>query len=647
MTTQNDQFANLAIVDIVASRTNPRKTFDPISLQQLADSIKDSGVHQPILVRPLPAERLEETSALQPRPGYELVAGERRYRASKLAGVATIPALIRTLDDDTVLDIQIIENLQRDDLNDLEAAEGYQTLMDRLHISKDEVADRIKKSRTFVYNSLKLLTLSPDAKAALRTKDIGSSIGQLIARIPNDALQAKALEFALQPDGDGDKPSYRAFSHWLQRNVMLSLVSAPFPIKIVNLTPNTANCLACDKRTGYNPDLFADVKVDMCTNPPCYQAKAQQHSLNEAAKVKAIPKERNANVEDQAGLGLESTLTQDARQEQARLAQAARDQAAKDPANRLKHDIERLKEIAAVKTDDLQRLACADACIDYIYELPADRTALLITPELLRAWLPSQFDDYDNMAMAFDLPPPNLDGSDWKARQAITDAFEEQCRLRIQRASDADIYRYAAACLILPDREVYTPSTDKIQPAVLFDVFAKDQNIDLVAVRKQAANEVEDDTAEQLAELNKKLKAIEKSKTEAKKAKSAAAETTSTPNPAGAAIDTGEAALKTGAKNKPAALPRKAKTSAQEAISGIAAAMQGIEAAPLDASLGGAEAAAIKVGAVVKVTDGKHKGKQGIIANEVGSEMWNVNIGSAANMFSIYLPTKSIEVVSS
>lgn len=126
-----NQFATLPLTALVSSPTNPRKTFNQDKLQELANSITSSGgVHQPILVRQLPAQRLLDTAFMKPRPEYEIVAGERRYRASIMAKMDTIPALIRELTDDQVLEIQIIENLQRDDLTDLEAAEGYQALMD-------------------------------------------------------------------------------------------------------------------------------------------------------------------------------------------------------------------------------------------------------------------------------------------------------------------------------------------------------------------------------------------------------------------------------------------------------------------------------------------------------------------------------------
>jgi len=123
----SEQFAQIGLGAITPSLTNPRKNFNQVKLQELADSIKASGVHQPILVRFLPGHRTPDTDR---NVVYELVAGERRYRASQMAGLETIPAMIRPLTDAQVLEIQIVENLLRDDLTELEEAEGYGALMD-------------------------------------------------------------------------------------------------------------------------------------------------------------------------------------------------------------------------------------------------------------------------------------------------------------------------------------------------------------------------------------------------------------------------------------------------------------------------------------------------------------------------------------
>ncbi len=137
-------FLHIALDRITPSLTNPRKTFDPATLAELAASIQASGVHQAVLVRPLPGDRVAETDrAVQ----FELVTGERRLRACSLANVATIPAMIRPLTDDQVMEIQIVENLQRDDLTELEEAEGYEALMQHSHLGAEFSQDAYARYR--------------------------------------------------------------------------------------------------------------------------------------------------------------------------------------------------------------------------------------------------------------------------------------------------------------------------------------------------------------------------------------------------------------------------------------------------------------------------------------------------------------------
>lgn len=293
-----ETFARLALAHIEPSLTNPRKTFDAAKLQELAESIKASGVHQPVLVRPLPGSRLEDTH-LDPATGkkrtvlptHELVAGERRYRASKLAGVADIPAMIRELTDDQVREIQIVENLQRDDLSELEEAEGFQQLMQHSGLNADQVGAKIGRSRAHVYARLKLLDLGTEARAALSAGKIEASTALLIARIPDSKLQAKALNEVLHGEFDGGKRvalSHRATLRLVQDQYMLSLNKAKFDIKAVDLLPAAGACDTCPKRTGANPDLFSDVKsADVCTDPACFHKKEEAHAAAQVAAAEA------------------------------------------------------------------------------------------------------------------------------------------------------------------------------------------------------------------------------------------------------------------------------------------------------------------------------------------------------------------------
>lgn len=144
----------LKIMDIEPNRDQPRKIFDEDALAELADSIAEHGVIQPLLVRPMPDG------------SYQLVAGERRWRASRMAGLTEVPVVIKELSDDEAMALALIENLQREDLNAIEEAQGIKALMDTLSLTQDEAAERVGKSRPAVANALRLLKL-PDSVIAL------------------------------------------------------------------------------------------------------------------------------------------------------------------------------------------------------------------------------------------------------------------------------------------------------------------------------------------------------------------------------------------------------------------------------------------------------------------------------------------------
>lgn len=150
--------------DIRPNPYQPRKKFDETLLQELADSISQSGVFQPVILR---------QSAIK---GYELIAGERRVRASRIAGKTTIPAIVRDLDEQQMIEIAVIENLQREDLSPLEEAEAYSLLMNKLALTQAEVADRMGKSRPYIANYIRLLSLPEEVKEMVNEGNL--SMGQ-------------------------------------------------------------------------------------------------------------------------------------------------------------------------------------------------------------------------------------------------------------------------------------------------------------------------------------------------------------------------------------------------------------------------------------------------------------------------------------
>jgi ParB/RepB/Spo0J family partition protein len=269
------ELQTIALANIVESTFNPRKNFNPEKLAELAESIKVSGVLQPILVRPLAGERVLDTSR---NVQFEIIAGARRFRASEIAGVKTIPAIVRAMSNDAAMEAAILENLQRDDLTELEEAEGYQALMDHGQVNAGAVGSKIGKSRSYVFARLKLLDLCQQCKHALREGQIDASRALLIARIPDTALQVKALTEATRANALGEVASVRNLQIWLQANVMLRLERAVFNIADRRLVASAGSCKDCPKRTGANPDLFADVDgADICTDPVCFHGKEDAH----------------------------------------------------------------------------------------------------------------------------------------------------------------------------------------------------------------------------------------------------------------------------------------------------------------------------------------------------------------------------------
>lgn len=257
------------------SPTNPRKSFPEAELLELADSIKQLGVMQPILVRPLPAEIKARMAPAADQAELEIVAGERRWRASRLAGLPDVPILLRHLDDRTVICMQVVENLQREGLNAIDEAEGFGQLQAQ-GMSTQDIATQVGKSKAYIYAKLKLLALCEEGRAALREKKITESVALLIARVPLADLQRKALAKVTELDHNGDPMSYREAARYIQRDFTHRLARAPFDLFDKTLNPAGTNCNDCPNRLGNQPDT-AEELADVCTDNACYRAKVEAH----------------------------------------------------------------------------------------------------------------------------------------------------------------------------------------------------------------------------------------------------------------------------------------------------------------------------------------------------------------------------------
>lgn len=172
----------LPLNEIIPNKDQPRKTFDEGALEELADSIRQHGVLQPLLVRPLPAG------------GYQLVAGERRWRASRMAQLKEVPVVIKELTDTQTMEIAIIENLQREDLNPIEEAEGLQALIDRCGFTQEEVATSVGKSRPAIANSLRLLKLPQEVRDMTRNGEISAGHARALLALDNEAMIYEAAQ---------------------------------------------------------------------------------------------------------------------------------------------------------------------------------------------------------------------------------------------------------------------------------------------------------------------------------------------------------------------------------------------------------------------------------------------------------------------
>ena len=271
-------------IDLLApSLTNPRKHFDADQLGELASSIRAHGLISPILVRP---RGVRHASGEQL---YEIVTGERRWRASQLAEQPSVMAIVRELSDFDAREIQLIENLARTDLHPLEEAEGYEALLrkpDGLqgYATVDELAARIGKSRRYVANRLALCKLLPEAREAFHAGTLSTSNALLLAGI-GAARQPQVLAEIVHGEG-GEPWSYRQAAEHVQHYYMLPLGGARFDREDAKLVPAAGPCTLCPKRSGANPDLFDYVKsADVCTDPPCFEAKTRAHGAQLLAQA--------------------------------------------------------------------------------------------------------------------------------------------------------------------------------------------------------------------------------------------------------------------------------------------------------------------------------------------------------------------------
>lgn len=260
-----EQFQILPIAKVFESPLNPRKHFNQKKMEELIESIRAKGILVPLLVRPNNGR-------------FEIAAGHRRYRGAIKAELKEVPLIVRDMNDADFLEVLIIENDQHEDLEPLEQARGYQTLMKEGKYDIPAIALKISKSESYVYQRIKLLELIPEAQEQLTNGKITAGHAILIARLQPDQQKELLKKESSLYEGWGERTvvSVRDLADHIESQIHLDLNSAPFKKNDSDLVPEAGPCTTCQKRTGFVPALFPEIKKkDTCTDPSCFHKKVE------------------------------------------------------------------------------------------------------------------------------------------------------------------------------------------------------------------------------------------------------------------------------------------------------------------------------------------------------------------------------------
>ena len=181
-TSGSSSISEVALSQIEANPNQPRREFDEKALEELAESIRNFGIIQPITLRKLSDER------------YQIIAGERRWRASQMAGIQRVPAYIRTADDENMMQMALVENIQREELNPIEVALAYQHLIERYNLKQEELSEKIGKNRATIANTLRLLKLPAQVQMAIKNRQIDKGHARALLSLADPAMQVKLFK---------------------------------------------------------------------------------------------------------------------------------------------------------------------------------------------------------------------------------------------------------------------------------------------------------------------------------------------------------------------------------------------------------------------------------------------------------------------
>jgi len=282
-------FKFLRIAELRESTTNPRRHFDEKKLAELAENIRQHGVLVPLLVRGNVAF-----------VGYEIIAGARRFRAAKLAGVAELPVRVVDMGDQQALEVQVIENLQREDVHPLEEAEGFERLLKMKGYTIALLAEKVGRDESYIYKRRQLAKLIEPLKQAFAEERITISHAVKLAALEAKDQQLAITDFLFDTEEGWDQDSGKRvkiadivrspseLDAWIKTEVLLDLARATFEKDDAKLLPKAGACTTCTKRTGANLALFDDTKKgDHCLDRSCFHQKQNAHlvQIEKHAKV--------------------------------------------------------------------------------------------------------------------------------------------------------------------------------------------------------------------------------------------------------------------------------------------------------------------------------------------------------------------------
>lgn len=250
----------LPIEDVFPNPKQPRTNFDEKALQELSESIKALGIIQPITVRKEGAKFL-------------IISGERRYRASKLAGLKTIPAYVRLVNDQELLEMALVENIQREDLDAIEVALTYQRLLEEVGLTQENLSKRVGKERSTITNSVRLLKLSPDMQQAIRNGQISAGHGRAIIALENEELQKVLFEKIIS-----EKLSVRQAEEWAKKLKQAPAETSTSKIELPNHLRKAEKSLS---------DLL-DIKVEVKSSGKGDKGKIVLNFSNETELMKIL-----------------------------------------------------------------------------------------------------------------------------------------------------------------------------------------------------------------------------------------------------------------------------------------------------------------------------------------------------------------------